>query len=277
MIGVVSQRLCRRLCHVCRTPVEEPLLKEESAFKSATKISPIYRVKGCETCGYTGYSGRIPITEILETTGGLRDAIHSGEINTWVSEHSEFNSLLSMSSSVIRHIMSGDTTIKEASRVLGRRFWTDLSSEFNVEIDDMAILQNEGEETDAPGILIIGQNDNFEQALISELKNSWFDVYQVESSGKADELMKVNDNIVFAIANLNEDSSNEELVTFIRLARADLAWTRIPALLLLPDQNINLERELREDGATSPCMIKPVPVKDVIHFIANAITEKGQK
>ena len=130
LIGAIAQRLCRKLCVVCRMPVTEPLLKEEQAFKTITKIAPAYRAVGCEACINTGYSGRVPISEIIEINSDIRKAIQEKSVADWKVENNELNNLSALSSSAARHIISGDTSVKEAVRVIGNQFWDSMAKEY---------------------------------------------------------------------------------------------------------------------------------------------------
>ncbi len=79
MVGVISQRLVRRLCPVCaKEERPSPHVMEQLAlievlprdFKGALK-----KAHGCETCGGTGYRGRVAIFELLVADDGLRQQI----------------------------------------------------------------------------------------------------------------------------------------------------------------------------------------------------------
>ena len=62
--GVLAQRLLRRLCPACKTPLDND---DEAAG---------YRPQGCPTCSQTGYQGRLGIYELLEVDDELRRLIH---------------------------------------------------------------------------------------------------------------------------------------------------------------------------------------------------------
>ena len=75
LLGVMSQRLVRMLCPICKKPykpgtVEIKILKE-FAFKKASFFKP----DGCKKCNYTGYSGRTAIEEILIVNDHIRSLI----------------------------------------------------------------------------------------------------------------------------------------------------------------------------------------------------------
>ncbi len=67
VIGVIAQRLARRICPNCKEPYKYP---EELLMRFGTDLSELngkelYRGRGCETCRYTGYKGRIGIFEVF--------------------------------------------------------------------------------------------------------------------------------------------------------------------------------------------------------------------
>ena len=75
LAGVVAQRLFRKLCVACRVSVREPLRHDERLFFELTGERPAYRAVGCGACRGTGYSGRQPVTEIVEMSPALRQQL----------------------------------------------------------------------------------------------------------------------------------------------------------------------------------------------------------
>ncbi len=70
IVGVVAQRLVRRLCAACRrqyTPNADSLRALNITEAEAATI-PFYRAVGCEQCHQTGYRGRIGIYEVMKIT-----------------------------------------------------------------------------------------------------------------------------------------------------------------------------------------------------------------
>ncbi len=77
LVGVVAQRLVRRLCVNCRrqyTPPSETLRALNISDAEAAAI-PFYKSVGCDQCNHTGYRGRIGIYEVMRVTDKLRRAI----------------------------------------------------------------------------------------------------------------------------------------------------------------------------------------------------------
>ncbi len=80
MIGVVAQRLVRRICPRCREEVEptEMELERLDLKPEQVKKMKFYHGRGCAMCRNTGYAGRIGVYELMPITPELRDAIAAG-------------------------------------------------------------------------------------------------------------------------------------------------------------------------------------------------------
>jgi general secretion pathway protein E len=79
LLGVVAQRMVRRVCPDCGRLMEATLV-EQIAYEKATgeKRTEFQYGVGCETCSYTGYVGRTGIFEIMQMTDSLRTLIVKG-------------------------------------------------------------------------------------------------------------------------------------------------------------------------------------------------------
>lgn len=77
IIGVLGQRLVKRLCEYCKTEYQpDPEeLHQYFVWREGAASPVFFRGKGCKHCAGTGYSGRIGIHEFLRVTPQIRDAI----------------------------------------------------------------------------------------------------------------------------------------------------------------------------------------------------------
>ncbi|MCJ7743660.1 MAG: GspE/PulE family protein, partial [Dehalococcoidales bacterium] len=73
VIGIVAQRMVRRVCPDCSQPIEAPLI-EQLAYEReiGEKQTKFLYGTGCKSCAYTGYIGRIGIFEILSMSDAMR-------------------------------------------------------------------------------------------------------------------------------------------------------------------------------------------------------------
>ncbi len=77
IIGVLGQRLLRRLCEYCKTEhhPDPDELRQYFYWREGAELPVFYQGTGCERCGGTGYTGRIGIHEFLKITPQIREAI----------------------------------------------------------------------------------------------------------------------------------------------------------------------------------------------------------
>ena len=122
LLGVLSQRLVRKICPICkdeRKPTEaEKRLFEESGFES-NEIRFLYFGRGCSTCKGLGYLGRTAIGELLLLNDTLRDMIYKGASFREFKEAALKAGMEPLKKNGIRKVLKGITTIEELERVLG--------------------------------------------------------------------------------------------------------------------------------------------------------------
>jgi len=79
LIGVVAQRMGRRLCRECAEMVEVPPLEQAAYNKEIGEERSEFLVgKGCKSCSYTGYQGRVGLYEILNISDEIRTMLLKG-------------------------------------------------------------------------------------------------------------------------------------------------------------------------------------------------------
>ena len=118
IIGVLAQRLIRKLCKYCKTaysPDEEELrMLQNDKGKIPDKI---YKAKGCTTCDNTGYKGRLALLEILKMNSDLDDLLAHGATTKEIKDAAYEQGFFTLADDGIRHILEGITSIKEVARV----------------------------------------------------------------------------------------------------------------------------------------------------------------
>jgi len=79
LIGVVAQRIGRRVCHVCGKPLEAPLLEQKAyAEQIGHERKQFLYGKGCKSCANTGYQERIGFFEIMRMSDEIREMLLQG-------------------------------------------------------------------------------------------------------------------------------------------------------------------------------------------------------
>jgi type IV pilus assembly protein PilB len=120
LIGVVAQRLVRRLCMGCRrqyTP-EADILRSLSISDTDAGSVPFYKAVGCDLCNHTGYHGRVGIYEVLKVTDKLRRLIAQRVTEDVLREAAIAGGMLSLGEDGLAKVKSGVTTAEELLRVV---------------------------------------------------------------------------------------------------------------------------------------------------------------
>lgn len=117
LIGVVAQRMVRRICPDCAREVEAPPA-EQFAYQNVMKEERtrfIYGA-GCRTCSYTGYLGRVGIFEILSISDEMRELMAKGASTVAVREQALKDGMVPLVVDGMRKVRQGITTPAEVLR-----------------------------------------------------------------------------------------------------------------------------------------------------------------
>jgi type IV pilus assembly protein PilB len=120
LVGVVAQRLVRRLCVHCRlqyTPPPDTLRALNMAGSDAATI-PLYKSVGCDQCNHTGYRGRIGIYEVMRVTDKMRRLISARAPEDQIREAALSGGMISLGEDGLAKVKSGITTPEELIRVV---------------------------------------------------------------------------------------------------------------------------------------------------------------
>ena len=116
ILGVLAQRLVRRLCSECKDPQAANVAEKSILGFAEEEAVTIYRPAGCPHCNYTGYRGRTGIHELLVVNEVVRELIHTG-----AGEQAIEREIRKTSSSIredgIQKVLLGQTTLEEILRV----------------------------------------------------------------------------------------------------------------------------------------------------------------
>lgn len=117
VIGVVSQRLVRRLCPECRESNVAEIGEKQALGISLDKEVTIYKPVGCPRCGNKGYRGRVGVYEILMLDKDLRNLINSGAKEDDILEKAKSNGMQVLREDAVLKVLEGDTSIEEMLKV----------------------------------------------------------------------------------------------------------------------------------------------------------------
>jgi type II secretory ATPase GspE/PulE/Tfp pilus assembly ATPase PilB-like protein len=120
LIGVIAQRLVRRLCADCKRPYtpESDTLRAMSVTEAEAATLTFYRAVGCDQCNQTGYRGRVGIYEIMLVTDELRRQIAQRGAEAQIREAALAAGMISLGEDGLQKVKAGVTTPQELLRVV---------------------------------------------------------------------------------------------------------------------------------------------------------------
>ena len=117
VVGVIAQRLVRRLCPHCKKGRLATDIEKKMLFADPSESVTIYEPCGCPQCGDTGYHGRIGVYEIMEITPDLKRIISRQESTDAMKKKALEEGMRTLRMSAAEYVREGVTSISEMLRV----------------------------------------------------------------------------------------------------------------------------------------------------------------
>ena len=119
IIGVVAQRLIRKLCPHCKEKFQIEDMERQLLGLEANDIPvSIFRAAGCTLCDHQGYKGRLAIMEILKINADLDDLIARRATAREIRSAALASGFRPIVVDAVRRVLEGITTLDEISRVV---------------------------------------------------------------------------------------------------------------------------------------------------------------
>jgi general secretion pathway protein E len=117
LVGIIAQRLVRRVCPHCRTlrevPEEEQLMYEKEMGEKRTRF---YHGTGCNFCALTGYHGRMGVYEVLVMSQEIRRLVLTGASADVIKDQVIKEGMVTMWRDGMLKVQAGHTTPREILR-----------------------------------------------------------------------------------------------------------------------------------------------------------------
>lgn len=119
VIGVVAQRLMRRICPQCKEAYqpEHDLLEGLGLMQEEYRNAQYFRGKGCEYCKFLGYRGRTAIYEIMDMTEDLRELTVQRVPASRIKQQALKEGMKTLRMNALEKIHTGESTLEELIRV----------------------------------------------------------------------------------------------------------------------------------------------------------------
>jgi len=116
VIGVIAQRLVRRICENCKESyVAEKIVYEYLGLEEGVRL---FRGKGCESCGMSGYRGRVGVYEVLVVNDNLRRLIAEGAETSILRKAACESGMMTLKDYCLFLLREGLTTVDEVLRTV---------------------------------------------------------------------------------------------------------------------------------------------------------------
>ena len=123
LLGVLAQRLVRKICPACRTayaPTEADFLRWELEEHRRDRPAQLFRGAGCPACLQTGYRERVGIFEFLTVTEPMRELILKRSKASSLKAEAAAGGMTTLRDGGLAKALAGATTMDEVVRVTGR-------------------------------------------------------------------------------------------------------------------------------------------------------------
>jgi len=118
LLGVLAQRLVRKVCRHCRKP--RTLSADELAGiagKTRSRDVLVYETQGCGQCHHSGYYDRAGVFELLRVDDAVHDLITSSARSRTIKEAARRGGMTTLREDALRKLLAGVTTLDEVLRV----------------------------------------------------------------------------------------------------------------------------------------------------------------
>ena len=114
--AVVAQRLVRRLCPSCKAAYEPDAGEQRMLELELGETALLYKPKGCDSCGGSGYQGRRGVYELLVVDDAVASMIHEDARESEIARHA-FAHRNTLWRSGVELAKAGETSLAEVMRV----------------------------------------------------------------------------------------------------------------------------------------------------------------
>jgi len=118
LVGVIGQRLVRKVCLNCReeTNLSDLEISELGITAEMAKKYPTYKARGCDKCSNTGYKGRTVISELLTISDTIRSLILSNADSNTIKKQAIKEGMVTIRQNAVAKVLQGITTLDELIR-----------------------------------------------------------------------------------------------------------------------------------------------------------------
>ena len=120
VVGVIAQRLVRRLCPHCKQIRFAKVLEKQILGIDSGEEVMVYVPCGCHMCNDTGYIGRIGVYEIMPITTAIKECISHKASAEAIKKSAEKEGLVTLHKAGVKHVLEGITSVAELMKIIAK-------------------------------------------------------------------------------------------------------------------------------------------------------------
>ncbi len=118
LLGVINQRMVRRICPKCRREAKPPAdLSAKLNIQPQTLDFPVYRSSGCDECSQTGYAGRTGLFSVLHVDTTIAAMLRNDADALQIISAAEQAGMKTLHQTGLEKVRNGITSLEELARV----------------------------------------------------------------------------------------------------------------------------------------------------------------
>jgi type IV pilus assembly protein PilB len=117
LLGVLGQRLARRICPDCTEEIEVPASVLDTFQEAGIDDPKMFKGVGCKSCDHTGYQGQVALCELLDINDDLRALIKASASETELRAAADSAGFETLLLDGLKKVVSGEVTLEEMQRV----------------------------------------------------------------------------------------------------------------------------------------------------------------
>ena len=118
LIGIIAQRLVRRLCPSCRSPAPAQPREARLLGCRGDERPTLWHPRGCDHCDHQGYRGRLAIMELLRFDSGLDELVAHRATPRELLDEAARRGFRTLAEDGLRRVLDGTTSLPELARVV---------------------------------------------------------------------------------------------------------------------------------------------------------------
>jgi type IV pilus assembly protein PilB len=258
LLGIVAQRLVRRICPACRVarrPSDEII--EKAGGASRLPADGQWAVgAGCARCGNTGFKGRLAVHEVLAVTEEIRDLISSRAAEHLVRKAAIRAGMRSLLEDGIEKAAQGLTTLEEVLRIVSRGEDSEHGTH-DAAATGAASASGTANPADVavrPRVLVVEDSPTIVTVVRYFLELEGFDVFVAENGRVGLETaFRERPDVIVSDINMPDMGG----VEMVKALRADARTARVRIMMLTSESSVESETAGLAAGADD-YLLKPV-------------------